>query len=228
MEKYGQHIEHPLVIGVTGGMGCGQSTVCSFLEEFGCKVINADKEAKNVIQYNRILQGDLKKVFGSDIFFKNRRLNTKRLAELAFKDEINTLKLNQLVHPRMVESIIEKMEKSRFSGKYPIIVVDAALIYEISIERNFDYMIVVSSPLRERQKRAFERDNISKNDFNDRVSKQIPLEDKVKWADYVIHNKGTIEDLEKNTKVVFDKIMAGETKKVSARTRKPKLKNNHK
>lgn len=211
--------KNPLIIGITGGMGSGQSTVCKFLEEFGCKIINADKEAKNVIRYNKILQNDLKNAFGRDIFFKNRKLNTKRLAELAFKDELSTRKLNQLVHPRMVENIIEKMEKARFSGNFPIIAVDAALIFEISIERNFDRIIVVSAPVKIRQKRVFDRDGLSREEFNDRVSKQIPLEEKCKWADYVIYNKGTIDDLKENTRLVFEKLMKGQQKLVSNKRR---------
>lgn len=212
---------NPLIIGITGGMGSGQSSACKFFEEFGCKVINADIEAKNVIQYNKILQSDLKNAFGMDIFFRNGKLNTKRLAELAFHDEISTRKLNQLVHPRMVESLIEKMEKARFSGKYPMIVIDAALIFEISIERNFDFVIVVSAPINIRQKRVFERDKISRNEFNDRVSKQIPLEDKVKWADFVIDNNGSLEDMAKSTRVIFEKLMKNNKPLVSNKGKKP-------
>lgn len=201
----------PLIVAVTGGMGSGQSSVCRFFEEWGCVVINADVEAKRVIQQNQALQSDLKNTFGKDIFYRNRQLNTKRLAELAFSDELQTRKLNQLVHPRMVESIIEKMEKARFSGKYPLILVDAALIYEISIERNFDYIIVVNAPLNIRQQRVFERDKIGRKEFDDRISKQIKLEEKVKWADFVIENKKTLEDLKMNTRKIFDTLFAKTT-----------------
>lgn len=205
---------NPLIVGVTGGMGSGQSTVCSFFEKWGCKVINADEQAKQVIAKNRSLQIDLKKVFGKDIFFKDNTLNTKRLAELAFHDELQTRKLNQLVHPRMVESLIEEMERARFSGKFPIIVIDAALIFEISIERNFDYIITVHAPVRLRQQRVFHRDKISRKQFNDRVSRQLSLDDKAKWSDYVIYNKGTIEDLEKNTRKIFDEMIIKQKKNV--------------
>ncbi len=215
---------NPLIIGVTGGMGSGQSAVCTFFEEWGAKVINADIEAKNVIKRNKVLQSDLKKVFGADIFDKSRRLNTKRLAELAFKDELQTRKLNQLVHPRMVESLVEKMEKSRFSGKYPMIVIDAALIFEISIERNFDFIVVVNSTISQRQKRVFQRDKISRKDFNDRVDKQIDLADKVKWADYVINNNSTIDDLKVAAQDTYNKLMT--IQKSHDKQAKPKRRRN--
>lgn len=208
---------NPVILGITGGMGSGQSTVCKFFEEWGCKVINADIEAKKVIQRNRALQSDLKKAFGADIFYKDHRLNTKRLAELAFRDELQTRKLNQLVHPRMVESIIEEMERARFSGKYPMIVIDAALIYEISIEHNFDYIVVVDAPVRIRQQRVFERDKLSRKEFYDRVSKQLPLEDKAKWADFVIDNKSSFDELKASSEKVFKKLMPVQKKRRYAR-----------
>jgi len=203
MRKY----RNPLVVAVTGGIGSGQSTVCSFFEAWNCKVINADQKAKEVIRKDRQLQKQLKQVFGDDIFFRNRELNAKRLAELAFKDEIQTLKLNQLVHPRMVESLVEEMERARFSQKYPIIIIDAALVYEISIEQMFDYIIVVNAPMNLRSQRVAGRDGMTKKQFSERASKQIPLQDKAKWADFVIENDGTLDELKERTRKVYDALM---------------------
>ena len=202
-----QRYKNPLIVAVTGGIGSGQSTVCSFFKEWHCKVINADVKAKEVIQQDRKLQNELKLAFDRSIFRKDRTLDTKRLAELAFKDEISTQKLNQLVHPRMVESLVEEMEQARFSGKYPIIIIDAALIYEISIENMFDAVIVVDAPVRLREKRVMERDSMTRNEFRSRLNKQIPLEDKVSWADYVIKNDGTVDNLKQKSRTIFNLLM---------------------
>lgn len=202
-----QRYKSPLIVAVTGGIGSGQSTVCGFFKEWNCKVINADVKAKEVIQHDRKLQNELKSAFDRKIFRKDRTLDTKRLAELAFKDEVSTQKLNQLVHPRMVESLVEEMEQARFSGKYPIIIIDAALIYEISIENMFDAVIVVDAPVRIREKRVMERDSMTRNEFRSRLDKQIPLEDKVSWADYVIKNDGTIDNLKQKTRTIFNLLM---------------------
>ncbi len=202
-----QTYKDPLIVGVTGGIGSGQSTVCKFFEEWKCKVINADAKAKEAIQRNRQLQYELKKTFGSDIFNKNGKLNTSLLAEKAFRNELETLKLNQLVHPRMVANLIDEMEQARFSGRYPLIVIDAALIYEISIEKMFDAIVVVNAPMPLRRQRVRERDGMSAKQFKERVEKQIPLEEKVKWADYVIENDGTLDELRQSTKKVYDALM---------------------
>jgi dephospho-CoA kinase len=198
---------NPLIAAVTGGIGSGQSTVCSFLKKWQCKVVNADLKAKEVIRKDRKLQNKLKTIFGNDIFINNGELNRQRLADLAFKDEFHTHKLNQLVHPRMVESIIEEMENARFSKRFPIVVVDAALIYEISIEKMFDVVIVVNAPFSLRQNRVMERDNITRKQFKDRFDKQIPLEEKVKWADFIIENNSTINDLENRTHKVHQELI---------------------
>ncbi len=198
--------KNPLIVGVTGGLGSGQSTVAKLMEKGNAKVISADEMAKQAIARNKSLQKDLMKVFGDDIFEKGR-LNRALLAERAFKDITETRKLNQLVHPRMVENIIEAMEKARFSGRYPLIIIDAALIYEISIERNFDAIIVVTASIPNREKRVKERDGMSRQQFRERASKQIPLKDKAAWADFVIENNGTLEELEEKTRKVYKKLM---------------------
>ena len=142
--------KNPKVIGVTGGIGSGQSTVCQFLKEMGCKVIDVDKKAKQIINKDRGLQNDLKKTFGDQIFDKQGKLNRRLLASLAFQSEQNTLELNRLVHPKMVAEVVEEMEHARFSQKYPLIVIDAALIFEISIEQMFSHIIVVYTSLQKR------------------------------------------------------------------------------
>lgn len=205
----------PLVIAITGGIGSGQTTVAKLFEQWGCKVINADLKAKEVIQSDREVRKALMRVFGNQIFFRNGHLNTKKLAELAFKDELHTQKLNQIVHPRMVGYIVEEMEKARFSKKYPMVVIDAALVYEINIEQLFDAIIVVYAPLDLRYQRVRQRDGMSKREFFVRVDRQIPLEEKRKWADFVIDNSKDYETLEKNAKSVFDKLMRLQRKKES-------------
>lgn len=198
--------KNPKVIGVTGGIGSGQSTVCQFLKEMGCKVIDVDKKAKQIINKDRGLQNDLKKTFGDQIFDNKGNLNRRLLASLAFQNEQNTLELNRLVHPKMVAEVVEEMEHARFSQKYPLIVIDAALIFEISIEQMFAHIIVVYTSLQKRVQRVMKRDNQTRDEVMARVRRQIPLQDKRKWADFVITNDGGLDDLRKQTEDVFEKI----------------------
>ena len=204
---------NPLVVAVTGGIGSGQTTVSKLFGKWGAKVINADLKAKEIMQKDREIRKALKQTFGNNVFFRNGKLNTRLLAELAFKDELHTQKLNQIVHPRMVSYIVEEMEEARFSKRYPMVVIDAALVYEINIEQLFDAIVVVYAPIDERYRRVRQRDGMSKQEFFSRVDRQIPLEEKRKWADFVIDNSGSFEELEREARQVFEKLLRLQQKK---------------
>ena len=194
--KKRKEFKNPKVIGVTGGIGSGQSTVCDIFKKLGCKIVNVDEKAKQVIKKNKTVQNEIKNEFGSKVFFRDGTLNRKLLASIAFEDENKTQLLNKIVHPRMVADVVEEMESARFSGRYPLIIVDAALIYEISIEKLFEHV-----------KRVMQRDNVKKEEVIARMDRQIPLAEKQKWADYVIDNRGEIADLEKQVQKVFDDLV---------------------
>ena len=202
MRKINKYL-NPKIVGVTGGIGSGQSTVCKYLKEAGCKVIDVDKKAKQIINRDATLRKQLTHEFGSQVFDHSGALNRRKLAQIAFGNPAKTLLLNQLVHPRMVADLIEEMERARFSSRYPLVVVDAALIYEISIEKMFDIIIVVFADLRRRLKRVRERDGLTKQEIMARVDRQIPLVEKKTWADYVINNNSDLASLKSQTLEVF-------------------------
>jgi dephospho-CoA kinase len=214
-----------IVVGVTGGMGSGQTTVCQFMEKFGAKSINADLIAKREIENNNDVRKELKKIFGSRIFYRNGKLNRKLLAHLAFSDEARTERLNRTVHPHMVSRIVTMIEEARESKKYSIICVDAALIYELSLEHMFDAIIVVTSTMSNRIARIKVRDKISDKEITDRISKQIPLEEKAKWADYVIKNDRDLQILEKNTQRVYKRLgnLVNKQKRARSKIQKEKV-----
>ncbi len=197
----------PLVIAITGGMGCGQSTVAKFFQKWGAKVINADLVARQVVNQDPEVRKELEKAFGKHIFYRNGRLNRKLLARIVFQDESKTRRLNRIVHPRMVSRIIDEIEKAREAGKYPIIAIDAALIYELNLEHMFDYVVVVSSRMSHRIQRIKERDKLSEKEIIYRIQRQLPIEEKMKWGDFVIENNGTLEDLERKSRTVFRKLL---------------------
>jgi dephospho-CoA kinase len=196
------------VVAVTGGIGSGQSTVCEFLAEQGCKIIDVDRKAKQIIDKDTALQQELKKTFGADIFDEKGQLRRRLLASIVFENSDKINQLNHLVHPRLVSEIIEEMEESRFSHKYPLIVVDAALVFELNMEKMFDAILVVDCTLDKRMERVMQRDGQSRAEIMARVKRQIPLEDKARWASHVVDNNGSLEDLKKQTLQVYEKLTA--------------------
>jgi dephospho-CoA kinase len=196
------------IVAVTGGIGSGQSSVCAVLAGQGCKVIDVDLRARQIIEKDTALQQELRRSFGNDIFDEQGQLKRRLLASLVFSDSEKTRRLNRLVHPRMVAEIIEEMEDARFSQRYPLVIVDAALIFELNMEKMFEAVIVVHADLENRIRRVMNRDGQSRAEIMARVQQQIPLEDKIRWATYEVDNNGSLEDLKKQTMLVFEKLTA--------------------
>jgi dephospho-CoA kinase len=194
------------VVAVTGGIGSGQSTVCEYLAAQGCKIIDVDRRARRIIEKDITLQQELRHSFGNDIFDEQGQLKRRLLASLVFNDSEKVRRLNRLVHPLMVAEIIEELEEARFSRRYPLVVVDAALIFELNMEKMFDAVIVVHADLETRIQRVMNRDGLSRAEIIARVQQQIPLEDKISWATFEIDNNGSLEDLKKQTGHIFEKL----------------------
>lgn len=199
------------LIGITGGMGSGQSTVADFFRKWGAKIISADKIGHQVVNKNAEVRNEIKRLFGKKVYHRNGRLNRKLLGSIVFADESKVEKLNQIVHPRMVEQIVDEIESARDTKKFRFVAIDAALIFEIQLENIFDEIVVVSSKIANRIKRVQERDELEESEIQNRIRKQIPLEEKVKWADHVIHNNGTLEQLEARSRKVYEKILGQKT-----------------
>ncbi len=195
-----------MLIGITGGIGSGQSTVAGFLETAGVYVINADKVGKQVLDRDDAARKEIRKHFGRKVFYRNGKVNRKLLAKIAFGDSKKTKTLNKIVHPRMVAAVVEEIEKARDDKNNQFIALDAALIFEIQLEQMFDVVIVVSSHLKRRLARVEERDKLTEEEIRDRIAQQIPIEDKARWADFVIHNNGTVEQLEAKTVSLMKRI----------------------
>jgi dephospho-CoA kinase len=194
------------IIGITGGMGCGQTLVTKFLGEQGAKTISADYVAHKIVDENPDVKNELKKVFGRNIYTRNGKLKRKFLANIVFKDENKVRILNRIIQPPMVGRIIEKIEQARESGRYSLICVDATLIFETNLEKMFDSIIVVSSKMSDRIERIKMRDGLSNKEITERIRKQIPVEDKARWADFVIKNDDSIGNLKSKTRTLYRKL----------------------
>jgi dephospho-CoA kinase len=175
------------VVGLTGGIGSGKTSVGRLLTHYYVPVIDADKISHQVTDSDTIVLNQLRKLFGSSIFDNNDTLNRKLLGELVFAHKEARMQLNSIIHPRILE-IINTQIKKLATGDNPIVVVDAALIYEIKIEDMFHKIIVVFAPLEQRLARIRQRDKLLDENILERINAQMSLDTKVKRADYVVYN----------------------------------------
>lgn len=176
----------PLQVGITGGIGSGKSLVCKIFEQLGVPVYDADSHAKALMTTDGILISQIKKEFGDLSYHPDGSLNRPWLAEHVFQDEGKLKKLNSLVHPRVAADYQHWLR--RYTGQ-PYVLKEAALLFETGSYRQLDKIIVVSAPESLRRKRVLQRDaHRTVEQFKGIVEKQMPEEEKLKRADYIIVN----------------------------------------
>jgi len=179
------------VIGITGGIGSGKTTITKHIESLGYPVYIADDEAKKLLDTTDVVK-ELVKTFGEEIIVNNL-VDKKKLATFVFGNKDNLKKLNEIVHPRVREHFINWSKQ--FNS---IVVKEAAILFESGANKDCDYTILVTAPEEVRVDRVISRDNTNREDVLKRIRSQWSDEDKAKLADFVIENV----DLEKSKREI--------------------------
>lgn len=189
--------------GVTGGIGSGKSTVCKIWENLGAYVLNADDLAKRVMVSDPKVRKQLVKAFGEKSYNDDGTLNRDYLAGEAFKKG-RVDELNKIVHPRLPDAVQREIVRAESSG-YKVFIYEAALLLQNLQPDLLDYIVLVLADKEARIKRVRQRDNVSAEEVNRRISRQQDFEEAVHQADIIIRNNGTLEDLEREAKLVYKK-----------------------
>ena len=195
-----------LQIGLTGGIGSGKSSVSALFNEWGAYIFDADTVAKSILDTNDTAQNELIAEFGTDVLGANNKIDKAKLAKIAFQDEDHQQRLNIIIHPYVFTEIDSTFDKVLKGGTHEIFVVDAALIYESGAYTHMDYVIVVTTHLKIRTERVMSHGELTRDEFLQRLELQWPDEDKVHMADFVIHNNGTIDQLEVEAKKIYNRL----------------------
>ena len=196
-----------LKVGLTGGIGSGKSTASKFFEKLGAYILDADKEAKNLLEKNEIVQHEVISEFGTDIINATGKVDKNKLARVAFQDVDHQRRLNSVVHPYIYDLIDKTFDKVLSDGKYDVFIIDAAMIYESGYDIHLDYIIVITAQLKNRMERALARKTLTREEILKRIEFQWPEEEKVGMADFVIHNDGTEKELNDNIKSLIKKLI---------------------
>lgn len=189
------------IIGLTGGIGSGKTTVARQFESFGIPIYIADEEAKKIMELPEVIE-NIKTVFGNEIFDK-AKLNRQKLAKIVFNDKEKLQELNKIVHPK-VKSHFENWLIENKSA--PIVIKETALLFETGSEMNFDSIITVTAPLAIRVQRVIERDKIDNEAVLNRINNQISDEIKIAKSNFVIHND-SLESLTKQVKNIYNQLL---------------------
>lgn len=176
-----------LVIGLTGGIASGKSTVSHMIKEQGIRVVDADVIAKDVVSKGKPALHQIVQTFGEDVLLSNGELNRQELGTIIFSDEEKRKQLNAIVHPE----VRKEMLKQRYEGIHQqetFVVLDIPLLFESQLESLVDRIIVVYTTPKLQLSRLMSRNNLTEEEALNRIHAQRPLDEKCQKADYVIEN----------------------------------------
>ena len=187
-----------IVVGLTGGISTGKSTVTNIIIEDGFKVIDADKIAREVVEIGKPAYEDIVRVFGEEILDKNLNIDRKKLGSIIFSNKEYRMKLNAIVHPRVFQTMREKLKD--YSIENAVVFLDIPLlIEEMDIINgygiNFDEIWVVYTKEKIQIERLMDRDNISYQDAYKKIKSQMPIEQKTEYANRIIDNNNGLNEL---------------------------------
>lgn len=193
-----------LTIGLTGGIGSGKSTVANILAELGALVWDADVIGHSVYEPGMPARDELVAAFGSAIVGPDGKIDRKALGRIVFADTAALKCLNAIVHPRIFERMEAMVREARAAGERRLIVIEAAILIEAGWQNSVDEVwLVVAS--RERVIERVARDRkMTREQIEARIRAQLPEQERRKWADVVIANDGTLDELRSATAAVFD------------------------
>lgn len=187
-----------ILVGITGIIGSGKSTVSRLLSKEGFPVIDIDSLGKEVTDYQEVVQ-DIEETFGRE-FVVNGQADVDKLRAIAFKDVETRKKLENIIHPRARSLLWKRINNLRNEGN-KVVIVDGPLLYETGLAKELDKVVVVSADM-EKIKARLKVRGMERDDIDRRLLHQIPLQDKEKMADTVIYNDGTEADLEREVKAL--------------------------
>lgn len=194
------------VIGLTGGIASGKTTVSNILKGLGAIVIDADKIAKNLVAKGGPALDEIEKYFGRAALFENGELDRKKLGNIVFNDAKLLKKLNEITHPYIIEEITNEINRYKKTYNDRVIILDAALL----IEQNLMYLVeeiwLVVTPEEVQLGRLIERDGIDAGKAKKRIDAQMPLEYKKRYAHRIIDNSKDLAYLRAQIQANWDRV----------------------
>lgn len=195
-----------LHVGLTGSIGVGKSFVSDVMAELGCRVLDADETARQVVEPGAAGLRDVVAVFGPEILQTDGSLDRAKLGAIVFANSDKRATLNSILHPYIIAQQDERLREWEAKDPEGVTVVDAALMIESGGYRRFDKLIVVHCRSEVQLQRLMERDKLSRDEAERRIAAQISQEEKKKFADYLIDTSDGFEAARKRTEEVFGEL----------------------
>jgi dephospho-CoA kinase len=197
------------VIGLTGGIASGKSTVARMLQEKGAYLLDADKLAREAVEPGKPAWLEIVKWLGNSILLPDRSIDRGRLASMVFNDRRMLDKLNKIVHPWVGSRFVTLSEEIKKKDPDAILIYDIPLLIEANMQKMVDLILLVYVPREVQIARLQNRDSMTRAEAEQRLKSQTPLEEKKKHAHIIIDNSGTLENTARQVDAAWQKIMSG-------------------
>ena len=196
-----------LVVGLTGGMCCGKTTVSSMFAELGCLIIDADLISRKLVEPGEPSYKQIVRFFGKEILQKDKTLDRKKLGAIIFEDPAKRKLLNSILHPSIIKEEERLIREAREKGTHTIAIVSAALMIETGNYKAFKKVIVVHCNRELQIERIMKREKISRREAIQRITSQLTTREKKKHADYLINTSGPFTQTRKQVVQVYQKLL---------------------
>jgi len=195
-----------LLVGITGGMGSGKTLAAAIFLEFGAHILDADTICRKLVEPGQPALKEISESFGENIINEFGNLDRKKLAQVIFFDSKKKKELENILHPRVFE--FEKLKYKNICQKDPkaLVIIDAALLIESGNYMRMDKVIVVNTDRKTQIERVMARSSLERDEVIARIDNQMPIKEKIKYADFVLDNFSDKISLRKKVKDLYEKL----------------------
>lgn len=193
-----------MIIGLTGSIASGKSTVAKMFEDLKIPIVDADKVARVVVEPGRETLQQIAAQFGDDVILEDGHMNRKKVGDLIFHDPTKRKQLNEIIHPAIRKEMLRQRDK-HLSDRHPHVVMDIPLLFESGLQSYVENILVVSVSEENQLKRLMARNDLTEQEARARISSQLPISVKEKGADAVIYNNDSVASTKEQLHYILKK-----------------------
>ena len=196
-----------VVIGVTGGIGTGKSTVAAMFQRLGAAALDADRIAHRMMEPKRVAWRHIIKMFGEEVLNEDRTINRQALARRVFSDEESRRRLEAILHPRVMREIWQRVRRLRRAKRVKAVVLDVPLLVEVGAHKDVDALVVVTAPSDRQRERLKQQHGWSDEEISARMGAQWDVSAKVALAEHVVDNANGVDATRTQVKRIWNQLV---------------------
>ena len=202
-----------LIVGLTGGIASGKSTIADMFKGEGAYIIDIDMISRDVVKPGKPAWQDVVHIFGKEVLNEDQTLNRKKVGDIVFSDAEKRKKLEEIIHPKITAENLMKVNEIAKKDKQAIVIIDIPLLIETDKQDAVDKVVLVYTSPQGQIERLVKRDGLTLEDAHKRLTSQMSIENKKKYAHYIINNEGPLEEIQKKVKEIFRELKTEEAQK---------------